>query len=617
MQESSSSSNDDQKSDAPLHRIILCLDPPSAPPPTKEDGVPVPPLLQHLFGIDFLPRPAALLERPQHEHDHETESIHSEPSLEATLEEGQQEAEHDDMTPQSADAIHSSSFERKKMRVSVGTTLAARVANARQKRKHRRHGVGGDTEDSLKESKDRSPRKSSARPKFNASWIQKQQARLEQHKSSLSSVQQETLLVEARARALSTHLQQAQEQVAELEQALSRSIIELENDNRELQLTKKELKRLEAERKRSARGLQETASTIRNLSSNSHLLDDDSDPLSATNGNLDALSLHSEPNLPHNAPALAAPTPLHKVASFIRVHDLDMGENSNSSVSDVSLGTCCEDLFYIDNDVTTVLTALAQFGHTLATDEGERFTPVLHTEIFLSHSNSIVGEQQPDPSWPIQPWHAAVGKRILVWTGTVGHNGHGCELPMIKARGIIPTAPRNVVDLLMDSSRVGEYNKMSQGRRDVLYLQKGIDTTADESEYGIPGEAKIIKSLNKPPLIRRKIEMLSLIYARKLKEVDGYLLVSRSVWEDSNGTSRPELLEKDTVRSEILLGVNIFRPVVGGGGGPDDEGTTYCEMTTITHTHTSGVVPDALLRKMGPGQAAKFMEEIQSIFSKH
>jgi hypothetical protein len=160
----------------------------------------------------------------------------------------------------------------------------------------------------------------------------------------------------------------------------------------------------------------------------------------------------------------------------------------------------------------------------------------------------------------------------------------------------------------MDSSRVGEYNKMSQGRNDILYIQKGIDTTADESDYGIPGEAKIVKSLNKPPLIRRKIEMLSLIYARRLEHADGYLVVSRSVWEDSSAT--PQSLAKDTIRSEILLGVNILRPVVGPAG------TQYCEMTTITHTHTSGVVPDALLRKMGPGQAAKFLEEIQAVFSK-
>jgi hypothetical protein len=607
--------------------MILSLDhPPPASPPTQKDGVPVPALLQNLFGIDFLPRPtaAALQERLQHHHDDtESMSIHSELSLEVTRQcQGGKEVEHDDdvltTPPLSADAIHSSSAERKKIRVSVGKFLASRaVANAKQKRKQRRQGLAPQDlltseEKKAEQTKDRPPRKSLAPNKFNASWIQKQQARLEQHKSTLSFVQQETLAVEARAKALSTHLQQAQDQVAELEQALSRSIVELQNDNRELQLTKKELKRLEANRKRAARELQETASTIRNLTSNSCLLNDDPDPAFDT-GNLDAISVHSSPNLPH---APLVPKPIQKVASFIRVHDLDMGDNSNSSVSDISLGSCVEDLFYIDNDVSTVLSALAQFGHALATDESERFIPALHTLKLLSQSTSL----EPDQSWPIQPWHAAFGKHILVWTGTVGHNGHGCELPMIKARGIIPTAPRNVVELLMDSSRVGEYNKMSQGRRDVLYLQRGIDTTADESEYGIPGEAKIVKSLNKPPLIRRKIEVLTLIYARKLKEADGYLLVSRSVWENGRANGRPESspMEKDTVRSEILLGVNIFRPVAGPEGGmQQQQQQQYCEMTTITHTHTSGVIPDALLRKMGPSQAAKFMEEIQFIFSQH
>jgi START domain len=194
-------------------------------------------------------------------------------------------------------------------------------------------------------------------------------------------------------------------------------------------------------------------------------------------------------------------------------------------------------------------------------------------------------------------WQGCVGldwKREPQWTRL-----RIASLRNYKARAIICTAPRHVVELVMDSSHVGEYNKMSQGRNDILYIQRGIDTTADKSEYGIPGEAKIVKSLNKPPLIRRKIEMLSLIYARRLEQqADGYLVVSRSVWEDPSATI-PQSLAKDTVRSEILLGVNLFRPIVGPAG------IQYCEMTTITHTHASGVVPDALLRKMGAGQAAK------------
>jgi hypothetical protein len=82
-------------------------------------------------------------------------------------------------------------------------------------------------------------------------------------------------------------------------------------------------------------------------------------------------------------------------------------------------------MFYIDKDVATVLTALAQFGHDLAMDESGRFTPALTTEKLLTRNS-----EKPDPSWPIQPWHSASGKDVLVWTGSVSHNGHGCELPV-------------------------------------------------------------------------------------------------------------------------------------------------------------------------------------------
>lgn len=207
----------------------------------------------------------------------------------------------------------------------------------------------------------------------------------------------------------------------------------------------------------------------------------------------------------------------------------------------------------------------------------------------------------------IKPWQAPQGRDILVWIGSVDHNGHGCDLPVFKARAIIPASPRQVLDLVMDSSRATEYNKMSQGRTDVIVLQSDVHTLQNESDYGIAGEAKIIRSLNKPPLIRRSIEMLSLIYAKPLEDADGYLAVNRSVWEDSSAEPRST---KDTIRSEILLGVNIFRAVPG----PTPQ-EMHCELTTITHAHTS-VVPDGIARKMGPTQAVAFLREVQDLFSK-
>jgi hypothetical protein len=63
-------------------------------------------------------------------------------------------------------------------------------------------------------------------------------------------------------------------------------------------------------------------------------------------GKLDALSTHSEPNLSH---AKWAPTTIPKVSSFIRIHDLDIRENSatKSSLSEGSLGTSVKICFIL------------------------------------------------------------------------------------------------------------------------------------------------------------------------------------------------------------------------------------------------------------------------------
>ena len=561
--------------ESPQHQIISFLTAPASPP--TNDGVPLPPLLQDFFGIDFLPRhidentsARALIE--------DAESTPSELSLE---EEENEEA--------------NASLEVKKKRLTVGG-LASRVRQTKERRKQRKRlgSVESDSSPTSSEKKEH-PRKSHV----NEAWIQKQQAKLQQHKASLDAVQQETLQVEARARNLSEHVSQIQEEVAELERHLSNSMQSLQQDTRLLQQSKNELKRLEAKRNKAARAVQETSVAIRAALGKPprrprSSLDDDP-VLNPKMANVD--STHSAPV---RRRAESAPVALRTSSSFIRVHDLEL-ENSSLSETSSSQRGDAKDMFFLDNDVNTVLQALAKFGYDLATDESKRFVPALNTEKLLSQYTIKV-----DPSWPLQPWQAAHGKDVLVWTGCVDHNGHGCDLPVIKSRAIIPTTPRQVLELVMDSSRATEYNKMSQGRKDVIVLQKGIDTSAEESDYGIAGEAKIIKSLNKPPLIRRSIEMLSLIYARPLENADGYLAVNRSVWEDSSATPKTS---KDTVRSEILLGVNIFRPVQG----PNKE--QYCELTTITHAHTS-VVPDALARKMGPTQAATFMRDLQMIFSK-
>ena len=611
-----SGSEDGDWSQSPLDNIISFLS--DKPAGCTEKGVRVPPLLQELFGVEYLPREGSSTSTDRELED--LQSVQSDISLEVTVEEDEQTANDDSIT---AEEIQASFDGKQRKRQTAVGKLKSRVIQAKERRKQKRRDRL-ESRETLDDSTYSS--QGSKKPPRNATWIQKQKTKLDQHKAALALVQQETLQVETRIKNLSSSLKETQQEVAELDEALSRSMASLEKDARLLQQSKKDLKRLEAKRDKATRAVQETASCIRadlQLPTSTDLpapisspprmprtsLDDDPvlNPFLATPkvNNVDARA-----SRPLRQRADSEPASLRRVesSSFIRIHDLpgmDVDSSSLSEGSSSNLGSASlnADLFFLDDNVATVLRSLAKFGHDIATDESDRFLPVLNTEKALLQC-------KPDPSWHVSPWYAAYDKEVFVWVGSVDHKGHGCDLPVVKARGIIPTEPRNVLDLVMDSSRVGEYNKMSQGRHDIVYLQKGIDTTELESEYGLPGEAKIIKSLNKPPLIRRSIEMLSLLYARRLEHTnDGYLTVSRSVWEDSSG-SATSMAAKDTVRSEILLGVNVFRPVAGPNG------EQHCEMTTITHAHTTAV-PDMLARKMGPSQAVKFFRDLQVIFSKN
>lgn len=508
------------------------------------------------------------------------------------------------------------------------------------------------------------------------SQIGSQLKTLEHHKSELARVQLEALSVQARVETIVRRAQASQVQIGELEKALALSVNKLQKDDAELKELKRELYSLEQRRIATTTQVDAAKEFLvdakdpvvassghspdrpdrRSVSSQAVPLtpkarkgDDHLRPQSEPHANHSKGSIKGRPrgftvdeltslkkahqfdtdasaSLPLRTRSLSCPDlkkQLRRVnSSFIRIHDLDINasaiRDSSSETSSLSQdgalcppddanGTSLETFIAIDKDVGAVLDALIRYGYDIIVDEGDRFRPVQNTERLIAKTAG----QTPPACWPIRPWHIASGSDILVWQGTTNIDGPGKNLPVIKARGIVEASPELVLDLLMDSSRVGEYNKMSQGRSDLLYLQQGVHKTAQESEYNIAGEAKIIRALNRPPVIRRNIEMMTLIYARPLFEEQtgsskGFISVSRSVWEDETGVASTA---NDTIRSEMLLGVNLLREVLA------TDGQCHCELTTITHVHTTAV-PEMLAKRMAPSHAVGYIKEIQSVFSK-
>jgi hypothetical protein len=207
---------------------------------------------------------------------------------------------------------------------------------------------------------------------------------------------------------------------------------------------------------------------------------------------------------------------------------------------------------------------------------------------------------------------------VLVWIGKFKVEGHGSHLPIVRTASVLPISPKDMASLLMDSSKVQTYNKMSLGRHDEVLLQEGIDTDADSGRMGIGGEAKIVRNLTKPPLSKKLMEFVTVMYARRLESMDhvgvgimggnhqdGYVVVSRAVSGGQWGTLNLEGQESERTRSEILLGVNLIRSIPGEAN--------RCEVIAVTHCN-SPMVPKMLAGSVGVKGAVDFVRDVRAMF---
>jgi hypothetical protein len=182
---------------------------------------------------------------------------------------------------------------------------------------------------------------------------------------------------------------------------------------------------------------------------------------------------------------------------------------------------------------------------------------------------------------------------VLVWTGKL-HGLHRCDLPAVRAAALVPAAPRDLAELLVDSTRVKEYNPHSQGRVDLHVLQSAL---LEGGPYG--GVTKVMRSTSKPPLVRKPLEFTSLLHARPIVGGGGgYLIVTRSVSSRSDSATPASA-------SEILLSVNLLLPASGPPGrGP-------CTMVvTVNHIH-SPLIPMMLAKRIGVQAASNFLMDLK------
>jgi len=180
---------------------------------------------------------------------------------------------------------------------------------------------------------------------------------------------------------------------------------------------------------------------------------------------------------------------------------------------------------------------------------------------------------------------------IFVTTGTSKKSGFASDIPWIKSVSILPMSPEEGANLIIDSSRVKMYNKLSVGREDVKII---LPKTADNMEQ----QSKIVRNIVQLPVANKQVESVAMLHAQRLPN-GAHLIVSRAL----AGTKYASLPEKKIGKSYILLGVNLFEPIKGS---PDQ-----CKMTAVTHAFSPGV-PLVLAKKLGVKSAKDFIKDLQA-----
>jgi hypothetical protein len=231
-------------------------------------------------------------------------------------------------------------------------------------------------------------------------------------------------------------------------------------------------------------------------------------------------------------------------------------------------------------------------------DEFQRFPDLLDG---LSQTGEDLARQDFSNLWIDWKIHSSGGDSledgdVLVWTGKSLKEGYGSAVPWIKTRSIIPLAADEMVELLMDSSRVTSYNPWSMGRIDCW--------VADPDPVNPTRQTKIVKNRVQPPMGAKVAVSVTMLHARPVADVNAHgsggawLAISRA----TGGNLYPEANPDAVGTSDILLGVNLVQPI-------DDDS---CMLTAVTHAY-SAVMPAMLAERLGVKGAIKFVKDIRAL----
>eukprot|EP00536_Pseudo-nitzschia_multiseries_P011340 jgi/Psemu1/320056/estExt_fgenesh1_pm.C_3800003 len=228
-----------------------------------------------------------------------------------------------------------------------------------------------------------------------------------------------------------------------------------------------------------------------------------------------------------------------------------------------------------------------------------------------SKSDKLIKKASPGCEWMRQTFQEGMMKAcsasdassndILVWSGSYKHGLYGSEVPAIRSAGIVNTSAKQLMELLVDSNRVKEYNKISLGRTDIITFGGNLD---EEGPFG-KSITKVMRSQSKPPMMST-LSLTSVLHAKKIPNGSGYLIVNRSVHRPEEETVA------QSMKTEIVMGVNF---IVDFDDNDQDETSSRgqrCLMINVNHMR-SPMVPMYIAKKVAVTSAHKFINDIRAL----
>lgn len=184
-----------------------------------------------------------------------------------------------------------------------------------------------------------------------------------------------------------------------------------------------------------------------------------------------------------------------------------------------------------------------------------------------------------------------IDKKVTVWKldkSSIRLNEEDSEWPCVKSSTIIEIEPKALIEYLMDSSKVEEYNRYSAGRLDIEQ---------------ITSTSKIVWNRMNIPIGIKPYDFCTLVHCYSRPLQDEIYLISKSFIHELVPDN------KDYGRSEKIIGLNIVRPLKSTGNSSSPIRT---EITCISHQRYANTPPIIIEKSMMRGKV-NYLKKLREV----